>query len=90
MSDEEAYLLGTDQQELDRLSFQHRVWAVESHQLWKHAGFAPGQRLLDLGCGPGLASIDLAHIVGRQGEVVAIDRSPRFIEHLQRACAQAS
>lgn len=84
VTEEQAYLLGTDQTELMRLGFQHRVWAAESASGWQQAGFSQGQKILDLGCGPGFASVDLAYIVGDQGQVLAVDESARFIAHLQR------
>jgi SAM-dependent methyltransferase len=44
--------------------------------------------VIDVGCGPGFAALDLAQRVGPTGRVVAVDRSPRFLEALGRA-AQA-
>lgn len=79
---EKEYLLGTDRKELERLGFQHRVWAETTHGLWRKAGFAPGHKVLDLGCGPGFASLDLAYLVGNEGAVLAVDESPRFLRHL--------
>jgi cyclopropane fatty-acyl-phospholipid synthase-like methyltransferase len=38
---------------------------------WDRAGFGPGQRLLDVGCGPGFASLDLVERVGGYGQVLA-------------------
>jgi SAM-dependent methyltransferase len=84
---EEEYLLGTHTEEYERLGFQHRVWAAETYELWEQAGFAPGARILDLGCGPGFASLDLAYWVGRAGRVIAVDASARFLGHLARAQA---
>lgn len=81
MSDDE-YLLGCDADELHRLGFQHRVWGEATYALWRRARFGPGQRLLDIGCGPGYATLDLAHVVGADGSVVAVDESPRFLSHL--------
>ena len=77
------YLLGSDSDELRRLKSQHQAWRREARSLWKRAGFASGNRLLDLGCGPGFASIELAHIVGSEGLVLAIDESQRFIDFLE-------
>lgn len=77
-----AYVLGTGDDELARLTFQHQVWRASTTAHWDRAGFAPGQRLLDLGCGPGFASEDLAALVGPTGHVTAIDASARYIEHL--------
>lgn len=82
-SDEREYLLGTHDEELIRLGFQHRVWAEQAFSLWERAKFCPGQTILDLGCGPGYATFDLARIVGPEGRIFAIDESARFLEFLQ-------
>ncbi|MFK7884364.1 MAG: class I SAM-dependent methyltransferase [Phycisphaerales bacterium] len=78
------YLLGTDPVELDRLGVQHRLWGDASHALWQRAGFQPGMRILDVGCGPGYASVDLAQLVGIHGSVVGVDESAGFIAELNR------
>ena len=81
---EDPYLLGTDADERRRLETQHRLWAEWAHDLWDRAGFGPGDRLLDLGCGPGFASVELAERVGAGGRVLAVDESARFIGALAR------
>lgn len=40
----------------------------------------PGARVLDLGCGPGHLTAELAGDVGAQGHVVGLDRQPSMIE----------
>ena len=40
----------------------------------------PGQRLLDVGCGPGIDVAALARIVGGDGSVVGIDYDPAMVE----------
>ncbi|MFE7589110.1 methyltransferase domain-containing protein [Kitasatospora sp. NPDC057512] len=40
----------------------------------------PGQALLDVGCGPGTITADLAGLVGPQGRVVAVDASAEVLE----------
>lgn len=80
--DEREYVLGTNRDELVRLGFQHRVWSRYAFDLWERAGFTRGQTILDLGCGPGYTSVDLAHITGPDGRVIAIDVSENFITHL--------
>ena len=64
---EEPYLLGTDPEEGLRLETQHRVWGEAARDLWDRAGFGMGARLLDLGCGPGFAALELAARVGARG-----------------------
>lgn len=73
------YILGTERVELLRLGLQHQVWAGEARRGWKTAGFTAAQHLLDLGCGPGFCTQDLAYMVGEDGRVVAIDMSQSFI-----------
>jgi ubiquinone/menaquinone biosynthesis C-methylase UbiE len=77
------YVFRTGDDELIRLGYQHRAWAAATYALWERAGFAPGHRILDLGSGPGYCSIDLAHIVGQAGRIVAVDESQRFLDHLE-------
>jgi ubiquinone/menaquinone biosynthesis C-methylase UbiE len=84
---EQEYVLGTDAAELRRLGFQHQVWAATTARLWELARFAPGQRVLDLGCGPGYATADLAPLVGADGQVVAVDVSRRFLASLEQMVA---
>src|SRR5438445_2696199 len=77
---ERDYVLGTHDDEIERLGLQHRVWRPRALDAWRRAGFTVGQTLLDLGCGPGYASADMAEIVGPSGRIVAIDRSRRFLD----------
>lgn len=81
---EKDYVLGTHDEELQRLGLQHRVWRSRALDAWRRAGITAGSRVLDLGCGPGYAAIDLAEIVGPKGAVAAVDRSRRFIDALTR------
>lgn len=77
------YVLGTQDEEIERLGFQHRVWRARVLDAWGRAGFGPGQTILDIGAGPGFATMDLAGIVGADGRVVALERSRRFLDHLR-------
>lgn len=45
----------------------------------------PGARVLDLGCGPGSITLDLAEVVGPAGEVVGVDFSAEAIAVAQQA-----
>jgi SAM-dependent methyltransferase len=67
-----------------RLGLQHRVWQSRVLDAWRRAGFGAGQRLADIGSGPGFAALDLAEIVGPVGHVFAIERSRRFLDVLDR------
>lgn len=78
----DTYVLGTAEAERARLGRQHAIWRADTGAAWDRAGFRAGQRLLDLGCGPGFAALDLAERVGAQGAVLAIDNAPAYLEHL--------
>lgn len=76
------YVLGTDQQEAARLGLQHRLWSAAAHELWERAGVQPGMTVLDIGCGPGHATVELAQIVGPRGRVLGLDESATFLKQL--------
>ncbi|MFN3652804.1 MAG: methyltransferase domain-containing protein [Armatimonadota bacterium] len=80
---EAEYVLGTHDEERDRLGLQHRLWSGPAFALWERAGIAPGQRVLDLGCGPGFTTFDLAGVVGPTGRVFGVDVSERFVGYLR-------
>ncbi len=84
MAEESEYILGVDEDECARLRFQHAVWLEQAYALWTSAGFIAGDRVLDLGSGPGFTSFELARIVGPEGVVVALDQSEGFLEFLAR------
>jgi SAM-dependent methyltransferase len=76
------YILGTHDDELERLALQHRVWRSRALDGWRRAGFTTGQTIIDVGCGPGFATRDLAGIVGATGRIIAVDRSARYLAAL--------
>lgn len=88
MAKERDYVLGTHDAEVERLSLQHRIWRAKALDAWRRAGFTVGQTLLDVGSGPGFASVDLAGIAGSEGRVVAVDRSRHFLETLRQRGAR--
>jgi SAM-dependent methyltransferase len=45
----------------------------------KHLALAPGERLLDVGCGLGEAALELAQDLGEGGEVVGVDTSETML-----------
>jgi len=83
LKEEIAYILGADEEELFRLGVQHQVWAEEAQHAWRLANFRAGQTLLDLGCGPGYCSKELAFLVGSEGRVIGIDKSEKYIDFLK-------
>ncbi len=58
--------------------------AMETVRAWKRRSFgmlaiAPGQHLLDVGCGLGGDAVSLAEAVGSDGRVVGVDNSEKLI-----------
>jgi SAM-dependent methyltransferase len=50
-------------------------------------GAEPGERILDVGCGPGFYCAELAGGVGPSGSVLGVDSSPAMLELAGRRCA---
>jgi arsenite methyltransferase len=48
---------------------------------------SPGERILDIGCGPGFHCAELAALVGSAGSVVGVDSSPAMLGLASRRCA---
>ncbi len=86
MPTDRDYVLGTHGEELARLGLQHRVWRPVVLDCWQRAGLTVGKRVLDVGAGPGYATVDLAEIVGPTGEIVALERSQNFIRAIKANC----
>lgn len=82
------YVLGTHDAEIERLRFQNDIWRDEVARAWRTAALARGARVVDVGAGPGFASLDLAEQVGPAGEVVAVERSGRFVRLLAAEAAR--
>ncbi len=58
--------------------FDNRSLAVDYRTL--EPILKPGMRVLDVGCGTGAISKDIAKIVGTTGKVIGIDNTQKFIE----------
>lgn len=46
----------------------------------------PGERAVDIGCGPGLLAIELSAAVGKKGRVIGIDSSSAMIGLAEKRC----
>jgi len=83
------YVLGTHDEELHRLGLQHGLWREQAEAIWDRAGIRAGMTVLDVGCGPGFATLDLARRVGPTGRVIAVDESERYLDHLRTRANEA-
>jgi SAM-dependent methyltransferase len=75
----ERYLLGHSDAEIQRLILQARMLGPITERMLLRANVQRGMRILDVGCGAGDVASLAAELVGPEGEVVAIDRSPEAI-----------
>jgi len=70
---------------------QDRMLAPLGAAAMDAATIAPGQRIVDIGCGCGTTTLDLARRVGPSGHVVGVDISAPMLERArQRAEAEAA
>jgi demethylmenaquinone methyltransferase/2-methoxy-6-polyprenyl-1,4-benzoquinol methylase/phosphoethanolamine N-methyltransferase len=76
------YDLGTTLFSFGRLSALHR-------SIVDLARVVPGERLLDVGCGPGRLAILAATVTGPGGESRGIDPAPEMVELARRKAARA-
>lgn len=81
------YVLGVTREEYDRLGLQHSLWASRTIRLWERAGLprksSKGFKVLDIGCGPGFTTFELANYLGRNSKVVGIDISEKYLNALK-------
>jgi ubiquinone/menaquinone biosynthesis C-methylase UbiE len=83
------YILGHAETELNRLIHQARFFGELSAQILNLAGLKPGMRVLDSGCGAGDLSFLAASLVGPEGAVIGVDRSPEAIALASQRAAAA-
>ena len=57
---------------------------LNPYKLLNAAGLKPGQKVLEVGCGPGFFTIPAAKIVGDKGKVYALDVNPVAVETVRR------
>jgi ubiquinone/menaquinone biosynthesis C-methylase UbiE len=70
----ERYALSNTDEERERLARQGDLMRPATERLFRAAGIAPGDRVLDCGSGAGDVSLIAAELVTSAGEVVGIDR----------------
>ncbi|MEB3321833.1 MAG: methyltransferase domain-containing protein [Synechococcaceae cyanobacterium] len=85
---DDSYVLGTGERERERLLRQHRLWLPAARAAWERAGLGRGQRVLDLGAGPGFCSVELARAVGPGGRVLALERSGEYVQAARTLAAR--
>ncbi len=81
------YVLGDSDGELQRLIRQSEMYAELTANFSCASGIKAGMRVLDVGCGPGCISLQLARLVGPSGAVVGVDKSPRALDLARQRAA---
>lgn len=71
-----------------RLALLGRVKWPTTRQLLRKAGLRKGAHCLDLGCGSGAVTLELARTVGVHGRVVGMDLDERFLELARKAATR--
>lgn len=67
----------------------HAARTVQNSASYLVSRLEPGQRILDVGCGPGSITIDLARRVGPAGHVTGIDQSEEVIAQARELAAES-
>ena len=78
--DEHHYLIRGGIQGRERMRVVGRVMRPATLALLGRAGVGAGMRCLDVGCGAGEVTFDLASLVGLTGHVVGVDLDPTKID----------
>lgn len=100
-SEQGRYALALSNGEILRYRFMAQGAREREAHWWQLAGIKNGARVLDLGCGPGLVTIELSKVVGASGRVVGVDREADAVatarslldeageSHVEVHCAEA-
>ena len=82
------YEFGGGEDELARLERQGRALAPATRMIFEAAGIRSGMRVVDLGCGAGDVTFVAADLVGPDGYVVGVDRSPEALAQARRRAGE--
>jgi ubiquinone/menaquinone biosynthesis C-methylase UbiE len=89
MSEQTAYVLGSDDAEIARLDGQAQSIAGATEALLRAAGLGGDMRVLDLGTGLGHVAFMVAGLLGPRGSVVGVDQAARLLEIAEQRRAAA-
>ncbi|HUX80486.1 MAG TPA: class I SAM-dependent methyltransferase [Alphaproteobacteria bacterium] len=83
----DTYCLKVGPKGLDRMQFQNKLLAEDTEEHIGKVGPLEGKKVLDVGCGFGIMSVDLATRVGSTGHVYGIDISVEQLAVAQEKAA---
>ncbi|MEO8750298.1 MAG: methyltransferase domain-containing protein [Allobranchiibius sp.] len=81
---------GPGAQWYDVLSMERAIYRAGRVALIEALHIAPGERVLDIGCGTGLSLPLLAEAVGDTGQIVGLDPSARMLAQADKRVAEAA
>jgi ubiquinone/menaquinone biosynthesis C-methylase UbiE len=84
----DRYILAVGSKGLQRMQHQLDLTAKDINEHLEKAGSLKGKKILDVGCGFGIATADLATRAGPDGHVVAIDINDEQLEEAKKRIAE--
>ena len=84
----ERYVIRGGQEGYDRLLVLARDRWPDTAALFARAGLAPGMRCIDLGCGGGEVTLEIARLVAPGGSVVGADMDEIKLDLARRTAAE--
>ena len=94
LSDKQAHVSAVFDTVADRYDIMNDLMSLGLHRLWKRfaidqLGVRPGHQVLDLACGSGDLTAQLARRVGQSGRVTAADINPAMLERARSKLTDA-
>jgi SAM-dependent methyltransferase len=84
-----ALMLGYAEEDIDRVPAGIVASFAGTGNPFSMGRLAPGEKVLDLGCGAGFDTLIAAHQVGPEGSVIAVDMTEAMVDKVRRGAAQA-
>ncbi len=88
MNTTDSYIIRGGAEGKKRLEVLARVMWPTTARLLTEAGLAPGMTCLDLGCGGGDVTLQLARLVGPRGQVIGLDMDEVKLDLARRTATQ--
>ncbi|NTU97406.1 MAG: methyltransferase domain-containing protein [Chlorobiaceae bacterium] len=89
MSGQSSYIISGGDVGASRLHILSRAMMPASMGILVRSGLAPGMAVLDLGCGSGDVTLEIAKTVGPEGRVVGIDMDEGVLMHARKGSEDA-
>jgi SAM-dependent methyltransferase len=84
ISERKSYAIAGGEEGKRRLNLLAEIMRPSTLRLLGEIGLGPGARCLDVGCGGGHVTLDLARIAGPTGSALGIDFDPEIVELARR------